>query len=315
MPVNYATNQLVSNVKRRAGVPSNESLYTNQDILDFVNEAMYGEIVPIIISQREQYFIESKTYVIEDGKAKYPIPAEAIGGKLRSIGIVNNNDTDAFAILPQIDIEQIGQSANYGSAFSELYFYFEGNNVVLYPTPNRTKSDVSLRLKYYRRPNELVTFNEGALISNVNTGTFTLNVNAVPTSWAVGDTVDIVAGRPPFDVVASGIEITASTPTTLTFSSGDLDNVSKNDTVALEGFSIIPNIAMPEAHNLLVQAGVVRLLEGVDDGNGLQTALALYERQKDAFRKLITPRADSSSRKIVAGNDFLAMSRRWNYYR
>lgn len=319
MAVNYNTNKLVENIKRRAGVPANDSLYSNQDILNFINEAMYGEIVPIILSQREDYLIDWELYTITAGQRAYPIPSAAVGGKVRSVELVSASDSDAFSILDQIMIEQIGNSAymsdSYGGVNGTGFFYFEANNIILYPTPSRTRSDVKLRIKYFRRPNELVPATEGAVITAVDTITNTLTMNAVPTGFNDGDAVDVVAGRPPFNIVASGVVIQSSTATSLTFNADEVDNVSQGDTVALQGFSITPNISMPEAHNLLVQAGVVRLLEGVDDGNGLQTALALYERQKDSFRELITPRADSSSKKIVPTNDFISNSRSWRYYR
>ena len=312
MAVVYTTKKIVESVKRRAGVPTNQSLYTDTDVLAFINEAMYGDIIPIILAEREDYLIDSVTMDIEANKNKYPIPFNAIGGKLRSIETIQNNDNDTFSIVPQIQIEQLGQPFSSGSGSSRV-FYFEANNVVLFPTPKNTDGSIKLRLKYFRRPNELVVSTQGALVNGIDLATNTLSLSNVPSSWIVGDTIDIVKGRPPFTVVSAGISIVSIAGNDVQFSAGELDDVVLQDTLALEGFSIVPNISMPEAHSLMEQAGVIRLLEGVDDGNGLRTAVELYSNQKDSFRKLITPRADSSSKKIVSTNDFLSNSRYWGY--
>ena len=212
-------------------------------------------------------------------------------------------------------IDQIGKYNSYyvnGNSWGTTVFYMEGNNVVLYPTPTDNSASVNLRLKYYRRPNELVPFNEGAIIQTVDTGTDTISVSAVPDGWAIGNTVDIVNNGVPFEIVAEGITITNIVGTDITFNSGDVDNVTVGNTIALEGFSITPNISNPDAHRLLEQACLVRLFEGLDDESGIQTAAALYERYLTSFLSTITPRADSSPKKVISTNS-LYYRRRGRY--
>ena len=84
-----------------------------------------------------------------------------------------------------------------------------------------------------------------------------MSLSNMPAEFSIGDTLDVVENRQPFEVVASplivglsGLNVTVDDPT----------GISVNDGVALRGFSIIPNLPSIEDHRALEMAGIIRFL-------------------------------------------------------
>lgn len=79
----WDTGYLVRSVKRLSRL-SNAQLppETDLDIMEIMNEALMTEVVPLIISFREEFYVESFTFS-STGSAK--IPLRAVGNKVRSI--------------------------------------------------------------------------------------------------------------------------------------------------------------------------------------------------------------------------------------
>lgn len=312
MGVNYNIDAMIADVKRRAAVPSATTSYTDTDFAAFLNEAMWGDIVPIIMQEREEYLVESIDYEIVANQARYQIPQFAIGNKLRSLERYQANQPDNFVTLAQVKIEQLGSQIGGYTTYDKPVFYMEGSDIVLYPTPTNNDGSYRLRMRYFRRPNELVPSNQGAVINVVDNLTGVLSLASIPATWQIGTIVDIVRGRQPFNLVAKGVEITNVSGTDVTFALSDIENVQAGDTIALEGFAITPNISMPEAHQIMKQAAVARLHESLGNQEGLTTAIAMYNAQLKNFRSLISDRVDSAPKKVVPRNDYL--SRRWRFY-
>ena len=311
MSVDYTVTRLIESMERRAGFPARQGLYTDDDMIAFLNEAMYQDIVPSMMEVREEYFVDSIDYDVVANQARYAIPPNAIGQKVRSIEFYDptGNADDNFYTLPQVSIEDIGAFPaynNYGGGNSGSYFqyYLEANNIVLYPTPRQSfGADTQLRVKFFRRPNELVDATSGGgTIDVIDTNNNIITLSLVPSTWTTATVIDVVKGSQPFNIVGDGLTITNVSGSDLTVSS--VEGLSLGDSVSEQGFTIIPNLPF-EAHRLLEGAGVMRLLEGADDESGLSRAAQMYQEQKARFLNTLSPRSDSGRKKVVTRNDVM----------
>jgi len=303
MPVDYTVTRLINSVERRAGFPTKQGLYTDADFVAFFNEAMMQEIVPEIMRVREEFFLASDVQTIVAGQADYPIPTNAIGQKVRSVELFDPSDTYGtnFVVIARADIENLGSRS--GPASNGTVYYMNGNNITLYPTPQNGSPAYSLRLRYYRKPNELVEPTEGAVINAIDTGTGVVSVASIPGSWSSSTVLDFTKGRAPFSLSAEGITPSDVTGTDITVDLTTAASLVVGDTIAETGYAIIAQLAMPEAHRLLEEACVMNVLEGIDDSDGLARASTRYMRYLENLRTIITPRDDAGMRKIVAGDD------------
>ena len=51
------TNALLKSIKRRAMIPDNQNTFTDQDLIDLMNEEMMIGLVPSVLQTKEEYFI------------------------------------------------------------------------------------------------------------------------------------------------------------------------------------------------------------------------------------------------------------------
>ena len=312
--VDYTTDRLIESIERRAGFPARQGLYEDADFISFLNEAMYQNIVPRIMSVREEYFLDETVQNVVANQKRYAIPDNAIGQKIRNAELVDETtpgQDDQFYSMRIVDREVIGsqQYYQYASSYSGVYvYYLEANDIVIFPTPRSDLVPIQLRIVYYRRPNELVEVIDGGTITGIDTGTGVISFNSVPGAWNTNTVIDFVKGRQPFNMVVTGEPILNVSGSDLTISTTSAALLTIGDGVAEEGFTIIPNLPF-EAHRLLEQAGVIRLLEGADDSDGLSRAYSLYDQQLKDFLLTITPRSDGGRKKIVPRNDLLHHAR------
>ena len=164
--VDYTVDRLISSIERRGGIPTRQGLYEDSDFVAFLNEAMYQDIVPGMMEVREEYFVSSVDYNVTANTDRYAIPADAIGQKVRSIEFYDPNDVGGtFYVLKQVSIEDIGAypyNSFIDGSYSGYYnYYLEGNDIVIFPRPRANLSPTTLRVKYFKRPNELVENSEG----------------------------------------------------------------------------------------------------------------------------------------------------------
>ena len=204
----------------------------------------------------------------------------------------------------RVDIETLGSRDGYiPSGSSKTVYTMTGNKITLYPTPLSTETSRALRVRYYRKPSELVEPGEGAIIANIDTGTGVVSVQSLPTGWSTSTVLDFTQGIPPFELLAESITPSDVTGVDITVDLATAALLSVGDTIAETGYSIVPQIAMPEAHRLLEEACVINILEGIDDSDGLMRAEKRYDKYLTNLRAMLTPRDDAGMKKMAARND------------
>jgi hypothetical protein len=296
----YTTEELVKAIKRRSTSPSSQQLFKAEDYVDFANDELETNIVPLIMSVREEYFVGSIDVVVTPNLTtpfEFDIPADAIGQKLREICVVDTSNGNLTSI-PRLAPEQAS-----GSAFEIVAsngFIVRANKIVLYPA--QSYAGQTLRVFYFKRPLTLVPLSKGAKITQVNTITNEIVVDKLPNTWIVGDTLTIVRSVQPFQTVVESVEITVLSSPTITLTS--VSGIQVGDYVALEGYSCIPQVPV-EAHKVLAQATAVKVLEALGDFEGMAAAEKKLNQNKEDMLKMINPRVDGAVKRITSNGNGL----------
>ncbi len=295
---NFTTTTLIDRIKRNAAIPEGQPGFTDQRLIDMLDDEMVSIIVPLLLTYQEEYYVTSKDFTIDGVKSEFIIPRRAVGSKLREVKLVDKTKPDVDQInLPRISLSDI-ERHNFG-------FYIRRNFLVLLQ-PEVHKS-VDLRLYFFNRPGKLVKENLTAKITNIDTGTKIITMAAVPSTWTTSTLLDMGQGSSPFSGLAIDITITAITSTTVTVSSIPTD-LAAGDYLSEAEESSIPNTPQ-EMHLLLCQGVIVKVLEALGDQNGLKMAIRKYEEIKESINTLLSPRVVGELKKIHNRDDLLYAGR------
>lgn len=292
----YTTSDLVDAVKSIASIPSSQNLFSVTDFLRFANRAIKKKLVPLVMSTREEYFVAVSDFAITAGKSRYAIPSRAIGGKLRDIQRI---DGTSEASVARIEPENISSSDSGAEGF-----YLEGNYVVLTPTP--TTTEYQLRLKHFRRPNELVATTACGLIESIDTVLNQVVVSSAPSTFATTVAVDFVRGEPGYECLDVDQAITGLSGTTITFASLPSD-LAVGDYVCIAGETCVPQI--PEDLIPLLEDEVAEMCMKAQ-GKNTKAFREELEADKQEALKLITPRVDGEPRKVIGNRTLLSHFKR-----
>ena len=304
MSIDYTSTELIADIKQRASVPNSQNLITDANFVRFLSGKLHSEIVPIVLSVRENYFVSFQDTVITtttEATNRYPVPSRAIGMRLKDLKLVDSGGEERD--IPHLTY--LDKSAGVSeSSFSYLEnhaggqhgFFFEGNDVRLFPADAFTGD--SLRLYFFRRPNRLVKTSDAGKITAIDTGTNVVTLDNAPTTWTASTTFDVINGQPGFNSRQDDQTITAIAGADLTFSSLPSGMVV-GDYVAESGESPIPQIPY-EGFPFLAQLGVIKVLEGIGDKSGLAVARDDKITARKDFIQIISPRVEEKPRKTIA---------------
>lgn len=292
MAVPFTTTDLINSIRMRGSIPQTtnaNNVNNTSNLLLMATEELLIKLVPMIMSAREDFFVAPPYSVaLVQGQANYTLPYRAIGQVVRDIHLVDNG---SIWPLPRIEPEQIytTQQANPWG------YYFEGNNIVVYPTPSSTT--LTLRIRYFQRPSQLALTSNCAQVTAINTGTNTVTVSFIPSSWAVGTIVDFISAAPPYGTEAIDQAITGLSGTNITFAALP-STLAVNDWIALAEYTPIPQIPR-EFQPVLAQMTAVKVLQAQGDVQGAQQAgQDLQVIAKNALA-MITIRNQGDNRKVV----------------
>jgi hypothetical protein len=272
----FNTQRLVDQIKVKGCLA--DGSYSDQEILDLAYDAMLSELVPLIVLRREEYYVRTEDFQIVAGKAAYDIPYRAIGGTLREVKLINDNNS--FHI-ERIDPKKIDRT-HTGQPYR---FYVQGNNIILHPEP--TDATFTLRLSYFLRPSRFVPSAECGQITAINGQIVTATL---PDTWSVDSVFDLVKGKPGYDILDKDLTISAIDTglSTLTFSGTLPSDLAVGDWVCLAEETCFPFLP-PEGHIALIQCATTAALEALGDP-AQQLSAQKAELQKKVFESLISVR-------------------------
>ena len=286
----WTTDDLLTSIKARANFPdATSNSLSPATLLNFCTEELHITLVPMILACREKYYETFADSAVISGAATVAIPTRAIGGVLSLVQYIYNQ---TVVNLSPIDPSQINTTT---VAASPTAFYFENNNVRLYPTPAGTGGVI--RMRYFQRPNRLEQTSNCAKITAI--GVNTVTCTSVPSTWTNSSVVDFIPSYLPYTPYGLNTAVTGISSGVVTFAALP-SAVAIGDWLALSEYTPIPEIPF-EFQPLLAQLGVCRGLEATGDSQGLQNASAMVDKYRKAAVGLITPRDQSTAKKIVSG--------------
>lgn len=292
----YSTEQLIENIKRRCSVPTSQLLYSNADFVALANDELQGEVVPLVMSTREEYFVEEFD-VSSPSDGIIEIPSNAVGAKLRSVCYLQQTNPLVMNNLPRIDLDVVAGVGFYN--YTTLAgFYVKGNNICLYPNTS-VPTNTQIRLYFYKRTLVLTDDANYGQIESIDTNTNTIVLSYVPSGWAIGTELNAVSSVPNFAITNSSMTISAvSSPSIIVDS---VTGLEVGDYISEAGFSAIPQVPV-EAHAYLAQLTAVKVLEGLGDREGMQAAQMKAEALKEKLLVMISQRVDGSVKKIMSAD-------------
>jgi len=308
MAIDYTTTALIASVKRRASVPTSQSLFESTDFNSILTDEMQSIIVPLIMAEQQDFFIHSKDLAIDGSTREFDIPTRAVGMKVKDVGFYRTSSNN-FDSRPRLNISDFGDPQ--GDMVKSLGgFYLQGNKIVFSDAPTNTGD--KLRVYYYRRPNNLIAENKAAKIASIDTGTKTLTFGSRPTAWTTSTTFDLIKGTPGFHSLADDATVSAIDTLTLTFTDDLPTGLAVGDWVGESGESPVAQIPY-SAQPLLSQLGSVKILEALGDLKGMQMAQEKYQMLVQNFVRTISKRVDNSPKKIINRNGIFSGVRRRHF--
>lgn len=289
----YTVEDLIANIKRRCAVPTSQLTYTPLDFTLLANDAMQDEVVPLIMSTREEMFVD---YVDVSAPADgvIPFPAETAGNKVRSICYVQQSQPLVLVNLPRLDLDVVA-GVGFSNWATLAGFYIQGNDFVLYPN-NVVPVNTQIRIYFYRRTLVLADPSSYARIVSIDSMTNTVVVDTVPVTWEIGTELEAVSQETPFRTLNSTLDIVNISAPSLILD--NVDDLTVGDYISDRGYSAIPQIPI-EAHPYLAQITAGMALEGLGDERGRDAAYSKAEKLKQSLLVLISQRVDGSVKKIV----------------
>lgn len=284
----YDTDYLLAQVKRRASMPTSQSLFTNAKLVLMLDDELKTRIVPFVMSMREEWYVTTLDYTADGTTTTYPIPANAVGSKLRDVALWDTGNNGTLQMqnnVPRLDPDSL-YDANFG-------FYVQKNNIIFYP--HAVDNNKTIRFTYFKRVSDLVLTTEAAQVSVIASNTVD-TASMPPSTFVNGASIQIVSASNPFEIVFEST-ITNVVGSTITFADTVTD-VTEGDWVCLAGQSVFPEIPI-ELIPCLCEAVVIKCLEALGDTDGMQSAMANYQQMELSARSTLAPRVDGAVKKIM----------------
>lgn len=294
MAKQYNTEELIASIERRCMVPTSQLTYEPSDFVALATDELQGEVVPLLMSTREEYFVDHVDIPAPaDGVIEFP--ENTVASKVRSVAYLSQTSPLVLLNLPRIDLDVVtGVGFNTGSP-TLAGFYIQANSICLYPN-TAVPTGALIRIYYYRRTLDLAAPEEYSQIVAVNPGDNSIQIGSMPSSWAVGTVLNTVSSTTPFQVTNSECIISSLSEPTIYLDT--VEGIEVGDYISAQGYSAIPQIPI-EAHAYLAQLTAAKCLEGLGDRDGMAAALKKAESLKTNLLTMLTQRVDGSVKKIV----------------
>lgn len=293
MAQDFTTTELIAEIKRKITAPESQDLWSDSDFCKSMTDVQRSEVVPYMISVMNGYFETEYELQTVSGTRDYLLPPRAVGLKLASVVARDSSNSNDFIPLNQVSQVQMDQ----GYAISgDLSYCIRGNYLRL--PPNYT-SNLTLIIRYYRRPSELVLVSQAGKVLSKSGNVLTLD-NA-PSSWASGTLLDIHRGSEPFQSILDDVSISTISGFDVTIA--DASEVSVGDWVCFAGQCVIPQIPLDLFPVLTSYAGL-QCLEALSSPEEVAIARGNYEKLRENLFSMTTPRVVDSPKPIAPNAAF-----------
>lgn len=180
---------LVNSVQLNIMFPIAQNTFTAENILQFANKELITSQVPSILQFHEEFFVHKVEVPLKSHQSIYPVPKRAIGLRLRDLFYrdQSHNLTEMTRITGNDDFYEYGS----GSGTPPYKFKLIGDDIQCIPyIGDISMVGGTLVFFYYLRPNQLVSDDRAAIITN-----FLQSITVNNASINPGDTVSINVTR------------------------------------------------------------------------------------------------------------------------
>lgn len=288
--------KLIEAVRQRAMIPTDTSVYSDEAILNILNEEMDAGLLSTLLVLSEEHLVNYEDQDFNPGKDNYPIPYRAIGNKLRDVSFVNADG--GVSELSRISVDQLSDYKN-GTIFGDRNVFYVQNNEIVLVDFNSGYSD-TIRMHFYLRPNVIVLEKNVGTITNINRTTGVITMSNFPEKFANLSQMDFVGYRSPNKIYSYDKQPTAvdSATKSITFNPSDIPSeLIVGDYVCCKEQSPVPNIPT-EMHPLLAQRAAVYIMEALGDTENLANAKAKLDQMEKSINNLIDNRVEGAPQKV-----------------
>lgn len=303
MALDYSvTNTLLPAIRLLPLMPSVQALFTDNDLISFMNLELNSKIVPLIDNQSGEYFVYRDDVIYDSGVITYDLPPRTVAGKLRSVSFVDANDNEVR--IPQLRTEDIMSNVNStGLAINPALwgFYLENNKMRTYlSSVNGGNNNYKyIRMRYLRQPNQLVLNSACAQVVMVSGSAVT--VTAIPGTYTTSVTYDAISNVPNFNSLGDDLVCTNISSLTMTFSA-PITGLAAGDWICLSGQAPVAQLPYNPGYYLLEQLAAAKSLEVAGDVQGYNTAMSQAATMKEYFISVLTPRIDGNVIRLTTPN-------------
>ena len=346
---NDTSDFLIQQVKNRETIPDSGVAYSDDVIIDFINQAITGYIVPALMQVMEEYLIVTQDIVFGEQPA-YPdsppmnvdnwfwLPPDCAGYRLRDVYVIGNNGS--FFNLPRLTPTQAA-AQSFGSPWGPVLspmntqfvggFYLQGNIVQIFPYG--LANGKTVRITYPQTIPDLCLLGDAGQVIDKNPITGVLILNNAGLPWhgytEPGYTeaytrVCAISSIPPYDYVTDNslnqtvytsppqinrVGIETINGNLITLSPGIASLINIGDWICPAGQSVYALSIPRELYPCITQKAAAMMLESAGDRDGQQTANAEFNSMLKMAVALIAPRVEGKPVKVIPTNSAFRASR------
>lgn len=314
----WTTDDLIDAVKRRAQLPEADGKLSDHDILDLASEELQTQVVPMITTAAEHYYIHEQPIPLVTGQNEYLIPAAVQAGTLYDIALLDQNGS-SLGTLAEIPLSDLPWHSVGGEGYpSVMAFALRGDKIVIVPTPT-SSVPLTMNVRFIRRPNLLVPVASCAqvvswLLDTPTPGRTEFTTTPLPPTMATGK-LDLVQAIPNFLVWTSFVSVANFTSNTFDVDSDAVpqafyDAVQSGimDGVPTQPAYWCPSqqtcvVTVPDLfHPVLVSAVCAQVLRSIGDFQGAAIEQEHLDGLKGRVVATIAPRTRSRGKPIIASS-------------
>ena len=313
------TTQFIADVRRAGQIPNSATPgNSDADILRYADLEMETRIYPLMLSNSQEYNVQTQDFNVQPGKQQYRMPHRSIAGKLRDTTFIMGS---VMYPLPKIEIEELPAWTMNQQTGIPSGFFLKAGSVNLQPIPG---SQGVLRMQYFCKHGQFVLWtntpapsaNARAILTRTYSTTNQPNdtialTTASGMTFTPGLRYDIIAANPPCEHLGinllctvggngTGTFIVDPAPNTFQgFQSPLSPNIEIGDIVALaEQMPIIP-LAM-DMYQLLVVRTCIAVMGSLGDTERVELMEKQYAQLEERMVQLYSPRVEGAT-EVVRG--------------
>lgn len=200
---------------------------TDAELVQVIDEEIQTDIYAAMQMVRADYCVAHRDLTYPAGARFVQLPSVLASSTFVDVFRQDPNDATRYYPLSRA-VSGAPWIASQTTTDQPGSFAIEGDRIALIPRPT---SDVTLLLRYERRPSRLHLTTDGRSAPIVSYDPVTLAFTVTPpTGFAsvvtTGTTVDIVRATPAFDALVQGMEVASVASPVWTLTTGDIDGTT-----------------------------------------------------------------------------------------